>query len=180
MRATHHIFFELIAAVCAAVLALAYAPPASAQTVSEASVVVIGPLSVVKIDDLEFGNIIAGPSSGTVSINTTNGNRTSTGGVLLPSGTFSRADFIIYGELNQIVEVSIPGNITLTHSNGSDTMSVSQMAIGNGNRNFGTFVRGRLSRDGIFNLTVGARLNVGANQTGGGYSGSFTMTVDYQ
>jgi hypothetical protein len=58
-------------------------------------------------------------------------------------------------------------------------MNIDQMAIGNGNRNFGTFVRGFLGTLGIYQLTVGGRLNVDADQEAGVYTGTFTMTVDY-
>jgi len=161
---------------------IASAPAAFAQTAdadADARAVTIGPLSVVNIADLEFGRIVPSPAPGTVFLDTRNGNRTSTGGVTLAGGSFGRGNFIIYGGPNQIVEISIPGTMTVTHPNGTDSMDIDQMAIGNGNRNFSTFVRGFLGTLGIYQLTVGGRLSVDADQEAGVYSGTFTMTVDY-
>ncbi|MEP3723708.1 MAG: DUF4402 domain-containing protein, partial [Parasphingorhabdus sp.] len=79
----------------------------------------------------------------------------------------------------QIVEISIPGALWVNHANGTDRMRIDQLAIGNGNRNFSTFVRGLLGTLGIYNLTVGGRLRVNGSQQEGAYTGSFVMTVDY-
>lgn len=171
---------RLIGCLLILLIGMTTAPAAFAQTAdADARAVTIGPLSVVNIADLEFGKIIPSPVPGSVFIDTRNGNRTGTGGVTLVGGTSGRGNFIIYGGPNQIVEVSIPGTMTVTHTNGSDNMSIDQMAIGNGNRNFSTFVRGFLGTLGVYQLTVGGRLNVGGDQEAGVYSGTFTMTVDY-
>lgn len=171
---------RLIGCLLMILVGMTSAPAAMAQTAdAEARAVTIGPLSVVNIADFDFGKAIPSPVPGSVFIDTRNGNRTSTGGVTLAGGASGRGAFIIYGGPNQIVEISIPGTMTVTHSNGSDNMSVDQMAIGNGNRNFSTFVRGFLGTLGIYQLTVGGRLNVGADQEPGVYDGTFTMTVDY-
>jgi hypothetical protein len=175
----HH-FSRLSGGLLLMLAALATAPAAHAQSAtSDSRAVTIGPLSVVNTAPLEFGDMIAGASAGTVFIDTRNNNVTSSGGVTLAGGNPSRANFIIYGTRNQVVDVTIAGSTTITHANGTDSMLINQMGIGNGGRNFGTFVRGRLPNAGVYNLTVGGRLNVDANQTDGEYSGTFTMTVDY-
>lgn len=180
MMTRDQIIPRLIGCLLILLAGMTTAPAAFAQdATADSRAVTIGPLSVVNIAELEFGNIIAGPTAGTVFMDTRNGNRTGTGGVTLGAGAANRANFIIYGGPNQIVEVSIPGTMTVTHTNGSDNMNIDQMAIGNGNRNFSTFVRGFLGTLGIYELTVGGRLNVGADQEVGTYNGTFTMTVDY-
>lgn len=180
MMTRDQIIPRLIGCLLILLAGMTSAPVAFAQdATADSRAVTIGPLSVVNIADLEFGNIIPGAAAGTVFVDTRNGNRTSTGGVTLAAGTNSRANFIIYGGPNQIVEISIPGSTTITHSNGSDNMVIDQLAIGNGNRNFSTFVRGLLGTLGIYQLTVGGRLNVDADQQDGAYTGSFIMTVDY-
>ncbi|WP_164115136.1 DUF4402 domain-containing protein [Sphingorhabdus sp. Alg239-R122] len=157
------------------------ANPAHAQTSdADADARILEPLSVYKIADLDFGNIIAGPAAGTVFIDTRNGNRTAAGGVTLGGGTSSRADFLINGPVNQIVRISIPSTVTINRTTGSDSMRIDRMAIGNANRNFGSSVRARLSRTGVFSITVGGRLLVNANQPTGEYTGTFVMTVIYE
>ncbi|MEH6757257.1 MAG: DUF4402 domain-containing protein [Parasphingorhabdus sp.] len=171
---------RLIGCLLALLIGMTSAPAVFAQTATaNGRAVTIGPLSVVNTALLEFGNIIPSATPGSVTIDTRNGNRTRTGGVTLASGGAGRGTFIIYGGPNQIVEISIPGTMTVRHTNGTHTMNIDRMAIGNGNRNFNTFVRGFLGTLGIYQLTVGGRLNVNGNQQAGQYSGTFTMTVDY-
>ncbi|MEP2103318.1 MAG: DUF4402 domain-containing protein [Parasphingorhabdus sp.] len=180
MKTRDQIIPRMIGGLLILLIGVTSAPAALAQDANaDSRAVTIGPLSVVNIADLEFGSIIPSATAGTVFIDTRNGNRSTTGGVTTAAGANNRANFIIYGGPNQIVEISIPGSTTITHTNGSDNMLIDQMAIGNGNRNFSTFVRGLLGTLGIYQLTVGGRLNVNANQLDGDYTGSFIMTVDY-
>ena len=74
---------------------------------------------------------------------------------------------------------------TLTRVGGGGTMTVNNLAldptpdlvpIGNGNQR-----RWEIQpNDGIFDFRVGGTLNVGANQAGGTYDGTFVVTVQYQ
>ncbi|VWX58983.1 DUF4402 domain-containing protein [Sphingorhabdus sp. 109] len=172
---------RLIGGLFVVLVILTGSPAAFAQASNtDARAVTIGPLSVVKTQDLRYGNIISGTGNGTVTVDTRNGNVSTTGDATLAGGVTGPANFIIYGGPNQIVEISIPGSLMVTHTNGTDQMRVDQLAIGNGNRNFSTFVRGLLGTLGIYNLTVGGRLRVNGNQQTGAYRGSFIMTVDYQ
>lgn len=177
------LFPRLIACLLFALAALTSAPVVFAQAAAsgDASAVTITPFSIVNTEDLDFGNIIAGTTPGTVFVNTANGAVSSTGGAILAGGSPSRANFIILGNFRQIVEIELPGgaSMAVTHTNGTDSMIVDRMALGNGNRNFGTFVRARLGTTNVINITVGGRLNVGANQQSGTYSGTFDMTINY-
>ena len=181
MKTRDQILPRLLVGLFTVLVTITSAPAAFAQTAaSDARAITIGPLSVVKTADLRYGNILSGPSNGTVFIDTRNGNISATGGATLAGGTVSRANFIVYGGPNQVIQVSIPGSMNVTHANGTDSMLLNQMAIGNGNRNFGTFVRGLLGTLGIYNLTVGGRLRVNASQNSGTYTGTFNMTVVYE
>jgi hypothetical protein len=172
---------RLIGGLFVVLVVLTGAPAAFAQaTDTDARAVTIGPLSVVKTRDLQYGNIIPGNGSGTMSIDPRNGDISMTGGAIRAGGVATSANFIIYGGPNQIVEISIPGSLFVTHTNGTDQMRIDRLSIGNGNRDFSTFVRGLLGTLGIYDLTVGGRLRFNGNQQTGAYSGSFIMTVDYQ
>lgn len=174
------IYSRAIACLLVVLAALTSAPAAYAQTSStDATAVTIGPMSVVKVEDLNFGNLVAGATAGTMTVDTRNGNVNVTGGVVQAGGATSRANFIIYGPQNQIVRIRIPSTILINRDGGGANMRIDQMSVGNANRSLGTNVLGRLSTTGVFNLTVGGRLRVNANQQEGGYSGTFDMTVDY-
>ena len=180
MKTRDQIYSRIIACLLIVLAALTSAPAAYAQSAdTEATAVTIGPMSVVKTSDLNFGNLIAGTTNGTMTIDTRNGNSSVTGGVVQAGGATSRANFIIYGPRNQIVRIRIPSTILINRNGGGANMRIDQMSVGNANRSLGTNVVGRLSRTGVFDLTVGGRLRVNANQQQGAYSGTFDMTVDY-
>lgn len=180
MRIRDQIYSRVIACLIVVLAALTSAPAAYAQASnSDATAVTIGPMSVVKVADLNFGNLVAGTTAGTMTVNTANGNVNVTGGVVRAGGGTSRANFIIYGPQNQIVRIRIPSTILINRDAGGANMRIDQMSVGNANRSLGTNVVGRLSTTGVFNLTVGGRLRVNADQQQGGYSGTFDMTVDY-
>jgi len=180
MKTRDQIYSGVIACLLIVLAALTSAPAAYAQADdADATAVTIGPMSVVKVEDLNYGNLIAGTSAGTMTIDTRNGNASTTGGIVRAGGVTSRANFIIYGPRNQIVRIRIPSTILINRNGGGANMRIDRMSVGNANRSLGTNVLGRLSTTGVFNLTVGGRLRVNANQQEGGYTGTFDMTVDY-
>ncbi|MEP3724963.1 MAG: hypothetical protein ABJM59_12285, partial [Parasphingorhabdus sp.] len=77
MKTRDQILPRLIGGLFFVLVALTSAPAVFAQTAAaDSSAITIGPLSVVKTADLQYGNIIAGPTNGTVFIDTRNGNVT--------------------------------------------------------------------------------------------------------
>jgi spore coat protein U-like protein len=184
-----------IRALCA-VLALALSAllstPAQAQRVTaqaRADAVVVTPLSLVKVEDLNFGRIAARTTAGTVTINVNTGACTITGG-LIHQGACQFAEFAGMGARRMTVRFQIPTTVTLTGPAGAtmlvDTMTLGTQpgltllggngnGLGNGNRRYSID-----ANSGIFTFRVAGRLNVGANQRAGVYTGSFPVTVQYQ
>lgn len=166
--------FLILVALLTILSATVNAQTASASAQASISASIITPIIITKTTDLSFGNAVAGVSLGTVVISTS-GNRTSTGGVILPSalaGTISQAKFETSGAANQAYAITLPATATLTSS--SNTMIVdtftSNPTIASG---------GTLSVDGKQDIYVGATLNVGASQPAGNYTGTFDITVAY-
>ncbi len=163
---------------------LGYAAPAHAQQAqsAEAKVVMVSQLSFFKVDDLEFGDIISGTNISTVRL-LPNGTRSvTTGNAVLVGADHQPARFAGKGNRNQIVLISVsPVSINLT---GPGTpMLVSNFEIGSSPTVFlsGTPLRFSINNaSGVFNFPVGATLRVNANQTPGLYSGTFTITLNYQ
>ena len=153
------------------------------QMSSTLDVVVVTRLSLVHVDDLQFGNIIPSASAGTVTISPL-GVRTSTGGVTLAGGTVQAASFAGLGARNQRVRISLGStSYTLTRVSGTQTMVLNNMVIGNppGSGLQQTGPRYRITdTTGLFTFAVGGRLNVGANQTGGTYVGTFDVNIIYE
>ncbi|MCB2088264.1 MAG: DUF4402 domain-containing protein [Sphingomonadaceae bacterium] len=170
--------------------------PAQAQSVATpVQIVVLKPLSILKTEDMDFGDILetgAGAVVMTPSITPTcvedNTN-------LIHSGNCQPAEFVGVGSPNQIMRIKKPagGQILLTGP-GTDMLianividgspSLQLVVNGNGNGNAGGngngFVRYRIvSTDGYWEFRVGGTLNVPSGQTPGVYTGTFQIDVSY-
>ncbi|HYI42183.1 MAG TPA: DUF4402 domain-containing protein, partial [Sphingomicrobium sp.] len=95
-----------------------------ATTDSEGRALILVPLQLTKIQDLDFGSVIPSAVSGVVSINATTGLRTFAGGVTgASSDVGNRARFAGAGSANQQVIVFIDPPTELT-SSGGDAVTV--------------------------------------------------------
>ena len=181
--------FRLVLAMLTAALGLAVAAPASAQSAkitvqAVAQAIVVTQLSFFKVDDINFGKIIAGTTAGTVIVAPAGG-RTVTGGTKIATDlTVRPARFAGKGSSNQTVTIAvISGVSTLTRVGGTDKMTMDTFIIGSTPTATLTTVPLALrisSSTGIFTFPVGATLHVNANQVPGNYTGSFTITLVYQ
>jgi hypothetical protein len=173
---------SLLAKCSVAFAALLTPVSVEAETYSgDAQVALVTPLSFIQYENLDFGRVIPSNTAGTVTISAA-GVRTSTGGLVLVGSDYQVARFAGMGTQNQRVRIRItPNTITLTGP--GPAMTVSNFTIGPAPtlQQIGASPNYRIQpADGIFWFTVGGRLNVGANQPGGAYSGTFTATLDYQ
>ena len=161
---------------------LATATPAFAQAVSasanaEARGVVLQPLTLTKVDDLDFGTVISTAVAGTVVIDADDGSRSVTGGVLaVPSYPGGRGLFSGNGTAGQDVNLTLnsPGLLVST-TNPLDVVVVNSMYLDNGN----LLVR-TIGLTTVFNVGVGGDFGIAANQPNGLYSAQFDLTADYQ
>lgn len=124
---------------------------------------------------LDFGRFVAN-TGGTVVIGPT-GLRSRTGGVvLLNSPTAGQASFNVgkssNGGNNKAVIISLPANGSTRLNSGANSMAVN------------TFVNAPAAilsvPNGGTTLAVGATLMVAPNQPPGNYSGTFSLTVNFQ
>lgn len=137
--------------------------------------------SFVLLRNLHFGDIIAGPTPGTVTV-TVNGTRASTGGVTLVGASHHTALFGGQGRRNQMIELSF-GSPTIQIFGPGAPMTVSLFQIGEIGGSLARNRPGRYritTRDGIFQFPVGATLTVNANQQRGTYTGTFVVNYDFQ
>lgn len=124
---------------------------------------------------LDFGRFVAN-TGGTVVISPT-GVRSRTGGVvLLNSPTAGQAGFNVgkssNGSNNKAVIISLPVNGSTRLSSGANSMAVSSFV--NAPASIVTVPNGGTT------LSVGATLTVAPNQPPGDYSGTFSLTVNFQ
>lgn len=164
-------------------MALAIGTPVHAQQATaqgHTEVILLRPLSFFKVNDLEFGSIIASGTAGTVRL-FPDGTRTATGGATLAGNSHEPARFAGLGTFNRQVAVSLSSNTIFITGPGAP-MRVRNFEIGSTPTAFlsTTPLRFRIgSALGNFNFPVGATLEVGANQTPGDYAGNFVITLNY-
>lgn len=154
------------------------APGFAADTAVPVNAIVVRPLSLVKADDLEFGTLISGTTSGTVVINAATNARTSTGGVTLV-GTGHRAIFLGAATSGRIVLISGSNSTTLARSGGLAAPLMVNLTRSTGAGVTPLFGGLALVGAGLHTYYVGGTLNVPPNQMAGDYSGTFTLTVNY-
>ena len=164
--------------------AAAQSVPASGNVTANggAKVIIVRPLTFIKVADMNFGQVAVGNTAGTVVLSPFNV-RTRTGGVAAAIGTSTAASFAGFGAVNQMVTIRISAtSITLTRQGGTQTMTVNNFIIGSSPTAALTTspVQYRISSaTGMFAFPVGATLRVNANQMPGKYNGTFAITLNY-
>jgi uncharacterized protein DUF4402 len=163
----------LACAAASAPTAVAAAPVAAN---SSGKALILLPLKITKIDDLDFGSMIAPPAPGTVALNAASSARTYTGGVVgVASDPGHRAYFGGAGTGNQQVIVTLVPPAQLTNTNG-DTIDVIALTLDkNGNP-----IRTIDATSRTFFVGVGGILSLAANQPDGDYSATFQLLANYQ
>jgi len=162
-------FILLLFFVC---LGKAYSQ-ASASANVNARALVVDPIEISKSVDLNFGNVIAGYTSGTIILSP-DGSRTANGVQISNAipGEVSAAEAVVtHGEYNY--SISLPESLTLfNESNPNQIMIINQFQV--------TPLSG-ISNLGDDILKIGATLNLEANQLPGYYTNSagFNVTVSY-
>lgn len=181
---TSHIFRPLHTQRGLAALVLLFVPaaPALAQnsTQVQTDAIVLRPLSFFKVNDLDFGDIIASGTAGTVRI-APDGARTRTGGATLAGNSGEPARFAGLGTPNRQVNISLGANSIFITGPGT-RMRVRDFEIGSTPTAILSTTPTRFTiatAIGNYNFPVGATLEVGANQTPGDYAGTFTITLNY-
>jgi hypothetical protein len=130
--------------------------------------------TIVATANLSFGAFLSG-SGGTVIVSP-DGSRSKTGSVLLLSqgSGVAAAQFSISGTADASYAISLPGDNSVTLADGNlHTLAVNGFTSSPSGS-------GRLSGGGTQWLGVGATLVVGSGQAAGSYTGSFSVTVNYQ
>jgi uncharacterized protein DUF4402 len=143
----------------------------TATTSANATARIITPISLTKNTDMNFGDVVASGSLGTVILSTAAA-RSTTGGASLGSATgVTAGSFAVAGQPSATYAITLPASVTVddgaTHTMTVDTFNSNPSGTG------------ALSGAGTQTLLVGATLHVGANQVAGSYTGSFNVTVTY-
>ena len=172
---------RLTLSLAALAATLASTSPALAATTTavasaEARGLVLQPLTLTKVSDLDFGTIIGSTSAGSVTIDSDTGARAKTGGVLLvtayPGG---RATFAGAGTAGTLVTLNLTKPAVLVStSNPTDTLVVTTLSLDSNGANRS------IDTTGAFTVGVGGNFAIAASQPNGLYTAQFDLTADYQ
>ena len=183
---------RMLASALACGLALGASPAAAgpndtATTTGAGQIVVVTPLSLVKVKDMDFGRIAARPVAGTITMDPVSANCVPSG-TLIHSGACVPAEFAGMGARRMFVRFQLPSSVNLTGPgttmvldnftlDGGSDLGIVQVGGGLGIGNIRTIIN---SLTGIFVIKVGGTLHVNANQGPGRYAGTFTVNAIYQ
>jgi len=161
----------IIAAAAALSLAApAAAAPVAATTDASGKAILLVPLTLTKIDDLDFGTVITSSSPGSVSIAADGSGQSVLGGVTaLASTPGLRARFGGAGTPNQQVNLFLAPPASITDGNGH-SMPISM------NLESTNVI---IDSTRAFLVGVGGTVTVAANQADGIYTGTFTVLAQY-
>ena len=141
---------------------------------------IIKPITLTKVDDLQFGVIAADADGGSVVVAAATGTATPSGVILYTAGNNaiapSAASFDVTGEASYTYKITLPSSVTLTR-NGGGTMSVGTFKT---NTPSESLTGNTFNEDGEASFKVGGTLTIGANQVAGLYEGTLSVTVDYE
>ena len=144
----------------------------TAQMTSKA--LLLKPLTLTKLDDLDFGTIIPSGGGDYVTIDAVTGNRTSPTANLVATDAGHRARFASSGVNNILVflELSQPPYAALKNADGK-LLKVEYLKLD------GPGVRLLTPLSQVFFVGIGGEIFVRANQEDGEYSGEFALTATY-
>jgi hypothetical protein len=158
---------------------------AKGEITSLASAELLIPMAVSEVEPLHFGTIVnvTAATGGTVVMSSTSDLPTYTTVKARTPGTAippKRGEFGITGTPNEEFNVGTIANFNLTNqTNGTSTLVVSDVTYSFDGSTNSTNRTASLDSSGDSPLYIGGTLTIPANQDGGLYTGSYTVTVDY-
>jgi hypothetical protein len=150
------------------------AAPVSASTQPPARALLLIPLTLTKVQDIHFGDIVPSTTTGGwVAINAVTGARTASAGLtMMPTDVGQRGQFAGAGTPGQQVIMALTPPTQLSNPAG-DTLDVLTLNID------GPTTR-TIAANHTFFVGVGGIIFVAANQAEGLYSATYDLTADYQ
>jgi spore coat protein U-like protein len=169
-----------LAVTLASVIALggfgvnAYAAGADAA----ASATVIVPIAISKVTDLAFGKFSA-LTGGTIKVDTDSAISV-TGAVKKGTGsTGTAAKFDVTGDTSNTYSISHSGSAVLTNGTPANDMVLTKVSALTAATGTTTEVTSGTLSSGAQSIYVGGTLTVAASQPAGAYTGTVTVTVEY-
>ena len=148
------------------------AAPIAASPKAQGQVTLIKPLTLVKLDDMDFATLGV-TTGGTATIDPIGGTMTVSGGLLHLAGSPSPARYAGAALKRTVVNIKVPKQpVLIRRVGGTETLSVSNFTLDGQDKR-------SLADQTYFTFAVGARISVPAGTVEGVYSGDIDVTVQY-
>jgi len=137
---------------------------------------VLRPIAVAVGSNLIFGSVLR-PLGGTgmVSLDTSGQRAVANGAIGLAIPTPKAASYTVTGEGGQLISISIPPSFTMVRSGGSETLTVSTT----NDVVTSPTLNNTLGKGGTYTFNVGGSFPLDSSVPLGSYTGTFTVTVQY-
>jgi hypothetical protein len=161
------------AGVVAAAFASTVAEAAPVSAPANGKAIILVPLKLTKVQDLDFGTVVTSASAGSVTVDPSSGVASPSGGVTLVGSTSAAAQFDFAGTANQQVNFSISSSLPILLSDGAgNTLPLTALNL---SATTATVDPTTLT----VKVGVGGTIGVNANQMDGLYTGKFDVTANY-
>ena len=166
--------FTLTLLMAAALLGFSMNANAQASADGTSTTTVIAPIEITAANDLAFGNVTEDGTGGTITV-TAASSATATGadGAQAVDGTVTAGSFNVTGQNGNPYNITVPGDGVVSLS-GSLTGSAA-IPVSGFTPNIST---GIIGTDNTF--YVGGTITLAAGQAVDSYTGTYTVTVQYQ
>jgi len=145
----------------------------AANANGSATVLILEPLSVTAgTNDMNFGDV-AGDADNVTSVQLSTGGIATASALANASGSPTAGDFDVAGEGSLAYNITLPASATLAGP-GSPATDMTVNAFQDSKNGSSSLTLGTDS------FTVGATLNLNAGQGAGTYTGTYSVTVEYQ
>ena len=142
----------------------------AASVTSDAGAKIIAPLQIANSTALYFGTIAPSLTASDSVVVSPAGAKTCWSELTCLTDDHTAALFNVSGEADFSYTIELPNSVSISNGAGG-TMTVDEFS--------GSKASGTLSA-GTDSFTVGGKLSVAANQATGEYTGTFTVSVNYQ
>lgn len=145
-----------------------------------ASATVLRSITLTNSATLSFGRLVL-PASGTQTVTLSPAvpsvklSGTGSGGTALASPAATLASFSVAGEGGQSFTLTVPASFTLNGPSGSAPITITTLPSAGGAQT----LSGTIGSSGSFGFTIGGSFPMASSTQAGGYSGTFSTTVQY-
>lgn len=141
--------------------------------------IVLDPVQITQTRVLNFGSLTEAGTGGTLNVDNAD-TPTPGGSVSSIGGTIQAGGFTLKGSTGRAIDVTAPASVALSDGS-ANTMAVASFTVnGAGGTINSTAFTTSLGAATVTGFRLGGTLTVGAGQAAGTYTGSVTVTANYQ